>query len=311
MNRRIFLFLLSLTPLVLSALEEEELTWDEPLYTVQNFQSSLLDALSAKDWWAVADYASMISYNFPDSPFAPEAAFLMGQAFFHLEQFELANQNLSMYLHQAGGIKHFEEAIHYKFQIAEGYRNGVKRRPFDSHKMPRCLPAYEEALAIYDEVVTTLPHHEIAVQALLGKAHILAQFEDFKLSRETLHTLIRRFPKHDLAAEAYLEIGRTYLTECQVSSMDADLLDLAEVNLRKFRTAFPREKRIQEAEALFTEMQELFAKNLLEIGRFFEKTHKPAAAEIYYSKVVAQFPKSQAAFTARDQLATASATVVD
>ncbi len=302
MNRKIFFVVCLWSHISLFALEEEELTWDEPLYTVQNFHRYLQESLDAKDWWAVADYANIISYNFPDSPFAPEAAFLMGQAYFNLEQFELANEYFGVYLHQIGGVKHFEEAIQYKFQIAEGYRQGMKRRPFGSHKMPRILPAQEEAVAIYEEVITTLPHHEIAVQSLLGKAQLLAQLEDFKLSRDALQTLIRRFPKHDLAAEAYLEVSRTYLTECQVCSMDADLLELAEMNLKKFRQAFPREKRIQEAEAFFVQMQELFAKNLLDIGKFFDKTDKSVAAEIYYSKVVTKFPNSEAALFAREKL---------
>ena len=294
----------------LFALEEEELTWDEPAYTAQELHRSLQEALEKEDWWSVADFSGIISYNFPDSPFASEAAFLMGKSYFHLEQFELANDYFGIYLHQAGGVKHFEDAIQYKFQIAEGYRLGKKRRLFGSHKMPRILPSKEEAVEIYEEVITTLPHHEIAVKSLLGKAQLLAEFEDFKLSREALQTLIRRFPKHDLAAEAYLEMGRTYLTECQVSSMDADLLDLAEVNLRKFRQAFPREKRIQEAEALLIEMQELFAKNLLDIGKFFDKTHKPVAAKIYYSKVVAKFPNSEAALVAREKLVPASSLIL-
>lgn len=299
MQFRKFLFLFALP---LFALEEEELTWDEtPTYSVQDYNRFLQESLAAQEWWSVVDYAELISYNFPESPFASEAAFLIGKAYFNLGQLELANDQFSVYLNNLGGAKHFEEAIQLKFQIAEAFRTGVKKRLFGSHKMPAWLSAEEDAVKIYEEVITTLPHHDIAAKAMLGKAKILALIEDFKPSVETLQQLIRRFPKHELAAEAYLEIGRVYLEQCRVESLDSDLLDLAEVNLRRFKQAFPRESKIEEAEKLYFSMQELFARNILEIGEFFQKTHKPSAAQIYFSKVTGKFPKSEAAALVREK----------
>ena len=173
--------------------------------------------------------------------------------------------------------------------------------------MPAIVPAYEDALEIYDEVLTTLPHHEIAVRAFLGKAEIQAYLGDFQPSIETLQVLIRRFPKHDLAAESYLRINQTYLKQCTEESLNPDLLDLAEVNLRKFRLAFPRELRLAEAQGAFVKMQELFAENLLETGRFFLKRDHDDAGIIYFSKVIAKYPNSKAAVIARETLETLKA----
>ena len=164
------------------------------------------------------------------------------------------------------------------------------------------MPASDDALKIYDEVITTLPHHEISIRSLLGKAEIQAQNEDFKPSIETLQLLIRRFPKHDLAVEAFLQKGHVYLMQCEEGSCDPALLDLAEVSLRKFRQAFPREERIADAEKDFSNMEELFAEQLMETGRFFEKTKKTSAAILYYSKVFSQYPHTQAAAVAQAKL---------
>lgn len=286
----------------LFALEEEELTWENKGPSVQEFNHYLQEALANQDWWAVVDYTEIISYHFPTSPFARDCSFLMGEAFFKLNQLELANECFSAYLNHAASPKHFEEAIHYKFAIAEQFRNGVKKPLFGSHKMPKIVPAQEDAIAIYDEVIATLPHSDIAAQSLMGKAKIQAEFEDFKPSLETLDMLIRRFPKSELAAEAYLEKMRVYLGQCQGQNLDPDSLDLAEANLRKFRLAFPREFRVADAEKVLTEMEEVFANHLLEIGRFFEKTKKIPASKIYYNKVVAKYPTTEAAAKARDKL---------
>jgi outer membrane assembly lipoprotein YfiO len=297
------LLLLSLAAtLPLLALEEEDLTWEETGPTAQEYNTYLQQSIQEQNWWAVIDYADIISYNFPTSPFAQDAAFLMGEAYFKLGQLELANECLTAYLNRTTSPRRFEEAIQYKFNIAEQYKSGSKKPLFGSHKMPKIVPAKEDAMKIYDEVITTLPHSEFAAKSLMGKAKIQSEFEDFKPSLETLDLLIRRFPKHDLAAAAYLEKIQVYLMQCQGQNLDPDLLDLADVNLRKFRLAFPREPRIAEAEKSIAEMQEIFAANLLDTGRFFEKTKKFPASIIYYNKVIAKYPNTEAAADARQRL---------
>lgn len=278
--------------------EVEPLDWP----SVQEYYAYMQEAIDDEDWKAAIDYGQIVLYNFPDSPLVKEIPFYLGMAYYKLEQYELSNDTLSKYLRQATSPKHFEEAIETKFTIAEMYREGKKKRLFGSEKMPAIVPAREDALVIYDEVITTLPHHEITTKALLGKAEVQAYFEDFKPSIETLQFLIRRFPKHESAAEAYLRINKVYLQECKMNHLDLDLLDLAEVNLRKFRLAFPREARVGEAEKALTEMQEVFAVNLLETGEFFQRRKQPDAAIIYFSKIVAKYPKSQASLKAREKL---------
>lgn len=301
MVRKLFLFSL-LSALPLMALEEEELKWEDNAPSAQEFNSYLQEALASQNWWAVIDYADILSYNFPASPFAQDASFIIGEAYFKLGQLELANEYFTTYLNHSSAPRRLEEAISYKFTIAEQFRGGAKKPLFGSHKMPKIVPAQEDAIKIYDEVITTLPHSEIAVQSLMGKAKLQAELSDFKPSLETLDQLIRRFPKHELAAAAHLEKILVYLQQCQGKDLDPDLLDLAEVNLRKFRLAFPREPRLADAEGAIAKMQEIFAKNLLDTGKFFEKTKKIPASIIYYNKVVAKYPQTEAAGDAKARL---------
>ena len=292
-----FLFLLSL-----SALEEEELNWDDGGPSALEFNAQLQKAIDKGDWWAAIDYAEIISYHFPESPFAQDTAFLIGEAYYRMGQLELANERFTVYLNHSASPKHFDEAIHYKFTIAESFRQGVKKPLFGNHKMPKWESGEEVALTIYDDVIAALPHDDMAARALLGKAEIQMRFEDYKPSLETLDLLIRRFPKHDLAAQGFLEKSHAYLMQCRDKSLDPTLLDLAEVNIRKFRLAFPREERIAEAEKDFAEMQEIFAGQLMEIGRFFQKTKKTPASLIYYEKVLSKYPDTQAALEAKERL---------
>lgn len=288
--------------LPLFALEEEDLVWEDQTINAQELHRWVQNALEKEDWWAVVDYSDLLAYCFPSSPFSQETAFVIGEAFIKLDQLEVANRYFTQYLSRMNSPKHFEEAIQYKFWIAEQYFKGAKLRLFGSHKMPKWLSGKEEALLIYDEVVTAQPHSEIAAISLLHKAQLLEEQEDYKTSLETLDLLIRRFPKHDMAAEAFVEKNKIYLQQCKNEGLDPSLIDLALVNLDKFKQAFPREQRAATAEKSLIEIREIFAQNLLNTGKFFQKTKKYPASIIYYTKVIAKYPDSEAADVARQQL---------
>lgn len=298
----IAMFCCSLLSSPLRGQEQTPAPWESQVPSMMDLHAGLQLAMELQDWWSVVDYADAICRYYPDSPLSQEAGYQRGETYFKMGQYELANEAFSQYLNQPGSIKHFEEVIHYKFTIAELFRNGEKMHIFESHKMPKWAPSEEAAIALYDEVITTLPHDDIAAQSLSGKAKLQVVLEDFKEAIESYQALVRRFPKHDLAAQAYLEINQTYLQQCQREHLDLDLLDLAEMNFRKFQLAFPRESRLEAAEKALVEMRQIYANNLLETGRYYQKVKKTPAAIIYYRKVVAKYPHTKAAEQAQELL---------
>ncbi len=142
----------------------------------------------------------------------------------------------------------------------------------------------------------------MATQALFGKAKLLLKAEEYKSSVETYQILIRRFPKHPLAAESYIGVGEVYLTQAQAEYPDQDFLDLCEINLRKFKFNFPSDERVTVAENLLLQMKEVYASDLYETGRFYERTKKPHAAYIYYTRIVAKYPETKVSEVATRRL---------
>ncbi len=270
--------------------------------SVQEHYSFAMDAYEKKEWAELIRQMKIIINNFSSTPFAQEAYFYLGVAYFHGEDCELANKQLSTYLKKQMVPKHFDEAIEYKFAIAEKFHEGAKKHILGWEKLPRWQPAQEEALAIYEEVVMALPHHDLAARALFGKAKLLFSFNEFKLSIEAFQTLIRRFPKHSLSPESYLGIATVYLAQCQSEYPDPDFLDLAAINLRKFRQDFPGEERIALGEKMLLDMQEIYAKSLYETGKFFERTKKPNASAIYYNKIITKYPETRVAALSKKRL---------
>ena len=267
------------------------------------FQDIYKNANQKKQWIAVLKDSRKLISGFPDSPFVSEAYYFQGIAFFELGDFDFSNEAFSKYLRNETTPKYFEQSIEYKFKIAEKFYEGAKRHLLGLKKLPRVLPAKDEALDIYEEIITTLPRHDLTARSLFKKGMLLYEFSDYKLSIEAFQILIRRFPKHHLAPEGYIGIQKVYLKQSKQEFTDPDVLELAEINLERFKSSFPGEPRVEKVNKMLIEMKDYFAKNLFEIGSFYQRTKKDDAAAIYYAKILSKYPQSSYAEKAEKILA--------
>lgn len=271
-------------------------------HSVQEQFSLVIQSFEKEEWRHLEREALVLIRNFPDSPFARDTRYFLGVAYFKLSDYEMANIELTEYLTRQSTPKYFEQAIQYKFEIAEKFRDGARKHIMGFRTLPQWVPAGSESIAIYDEVISALPHHELAAQSLFGKAQVLAKNEDFRASIEAYQTLIRRFPKHPLSVESYIGIGQIYLAQSQSEYPDPDFLDLAELNLRKFRESFPGEEKIKLAKYHYIQMQDHYASTLFQTARFYERTSKWGAAKIYYVKILKTYPDSFVASKSKERL---------
>jgi tetratricopeptide (TPR) repeat protein len=270
--------------------------------SVQEHYSLARDAFERNDWRELVKQARIVARNFPSTPFALDSYFYLGVAYYHLQEFDFSNENLTLYLKKENSPKFFEEAVYHKFLIAEAFAGGAKKRLLGQEDLPKWLSAKGDAVSLYDEVVAALPQHDLAVKALFGKAAVLFYQEDFKGSIETYQTLIRRFHKHPLARDSYVAITKVYRVQADKEYADPDYLDLAEINIKKFKVEFPRDPKIAEAESLFAQMLEVYAEDLYVTAQFYERTKKPKASIIYYSKIVSKYPQTEIAERSQKRL---------
>lgn len=263
--------------------------------SAQDHHSNVLELYQSKNWKALEKESLIVLKNFAPSPFARDATYFLGVAYFYQDDFEMANYQFTDYLTSQSTPKYFEEAIQYKFEIAEQFRGGARKHLMGFKSMPKWLGASSEAISIYDEVISALPHHNLAAHSYFGKAQVYVKKEDWRSSIESYQTLIRRFPKHPLAVESFIGIGEVHLKQSQSQYPDPDYLDLAELNLRKFRSSFPNEEKLSVAEKNYAHMRDQYALDLFETARFYERTNKWGAAKIYYTKIVNKYPHSYVA----------------
>ncbi len=278
------------------------LLYASPKESVQNFFDKTISAYQKEQWDQVIESANKIVKEHKSSTLAKEVFFYLGVAHFHTGDYDLANRYLSKYLKKSPSPKFFEQVMQYKLEIAEEFRHGAKKHIFSWEKSPTWTPAREDAFEIYDEIIHTIPHGDLAAKALFGKALLQGYYKDYKESIDTLQTLIRKFPSHELVPDAYLEIQYLFLDLCEQENLDPNILDHAYVNFRRFKESFPGEDRISVAEEILQSIKEAFAHNFYETGLFYERTHKQEAAIIYYAKIISKFPDTETARKAQKRL---------
>lgn len=278
--------------LVDGSLVESEILATLPL---QDHFDMGMEALQYCDWREAALQFRIVTFNFPNTPLGQDAFYYLGVADFNLEEYDGANEAFSQYLKCHSNPEFFEEAVTYKFAIANKFKDGARKRFFGWKRMPKWAPASSLSVQIYDEVIAAMPCHEMAAQALFAKAGYLREQRSYRQSVEVYQQLIRRFPKNEMAPQSYLAISQVYVEQSKCEAQNSDLLAFAQINLRRFQQDFPREERIVEVESNLMEMKEIYAHALFHTGMFYERKKRPSASVIYYSNAVKQFPETRIA----------------
>ena len=281
----IFLFLFSFTALFAGT--KVDLCERRPLPELKNHASCMME--QCKWELAAASLQKLIRW-YPGTPDAIYSHYLLGDCYWHLRDYDLANRAFSRYLEEDNSGRCFEKVVCYKFAIAEAFRKGECCHLFGARNLPKWLSADCEALEIYDEIIAIVPGQELAVRSLWGKGCILLKDCRYNESREAYQSLIMAFPRNPLAIESYLMIAKSYLFESRKEPNNSDLLSHAMINIKKFKQAFPGESRIKIAEKMYCQMEEFFAGSIYEIAKFYERTCEPQAAIIYYRSIVKNYP---------------------
>ena len=271
--------------------------------SLQEYYSRILDAYNDKKWDELLYYSEIVSKNYSQNKIVSESLFYLGVASFYHKNYVKANHILSDYLQKQLTPKFFEQAINYKFMIAEEFSNNTRKHMFNSRFLPRWVSAKEDAKNLYDEVISSLPHHPLAAKSYFSKGKILLAEKEYTDSIEVFRSLIRRFPKNELAIDSYLEIGKCYLSQISPKQQNIDIIDLAKLNIEQFKKSFPQANdKLKQAEQMLFKMNDVYATSLFNIGAFYERTKKDYAAKVYFAKILKSYPNTKVAKKAHEKL---------
>lgn len=285
-----YLFALLGVCLSLFATEEEEF-------------SDLKAEYHNKEWNKVINQSSQMLTAYPESVFIKEIYFFRAIAYYHKDDPDVANQYLTKFIEMGGSARYMEEALKYKYFIAEKFENGYYGHLFGVSALPRLESMWEMAYQLYDEVIVTLPRNELAAKALFRKAAMYLVDDQFEESIESLNSLIRRFPRSPLAQEAYLQIGKVYKRQVKVLYLDPRCYELAVLNKKKFDMQYPSSKYKLEMEEILNDITDCFAEDIYKSAMYFEKKSHKESAAMYLRSLIQKYPTSKFAILATQKIA--------
>ncbi len=254
------------------------------------------------EWRNASREFEKIIYFFPDSETAANVYFYLGVCFYERKEYDFANEAFTSHLKASAQPVYFEDALQYKFAIAEHFRVGQKRRPLLFPYFPKFWCGKSLALAIYDDIVLALPNHDLAVDALFCKAQLLDSLGEYRESIDAYQVLIRRFPRHQIVPQCYVNMAEIYCKLSLVEFQNPDILALAQLNAQRFSIDYPRDDRLDVAFGYVEKIKELYARGLCDLGLFYERTGHSDASAIYYQSSIEEFPDTEVAKFCRYRL---------
>lgn len=277
-------------------------TKDIATMSMQEHYSAGLEAYKNEDWRETAAQFRIVTSAFPDTQFAHDCHFYLAVAYYRLDEFEWANTEATAYLRAQNNPKHYESAMRLKYCCAEAFRLGAHRRILGSAQLPKWVSGRHLATEIYDDVIMGLPSHPLGAKALFGKGQLLGSLQNYREAVEAYQALTRRFPKHELAPDAYVAASNLYLEQAIAQFQNPDLMSLAEINAGKFESAFPGDERLEVVYGDVAKIKEGYARGIYDTGRFYEKVKKPEAALLYYRNAAKRYPETEVASECKDRL---------
>ena len=254
--------------------------------------ANMVKCYKMKSFNDASKFAKLILESEAKEPYEGDVHFYVGASSFEMNELELANEHLSLFLEKWATTKFFKKAVELKYKIARKYQSGFKKHVMGYQSLPKLESGYEDALLLYDEVIGLLPRDELAAKSMFYKAQLKIDDAKFNDSVQIFETLIQHFPQHELASKSYLMIANVRMMQCSKKSLGQNYLDLSQKNLREFEHHFKNDKRVDEARAIFIKMQNLFAQDLYNSAKYFEKKKNFRGALLFYQSILQKFPDS-------------------
>ena len=239
--------------------------------------------------------------DFPQSDYAPEATYVLAQAY---EKRDRAQQAFATYgdlLTKYPKYGNFNLALERQFDIATQFYNG---KWFRLWNVVPALPSKERTIGLYEQIVKVAPYHEIGAKAQMQIAATREVQKDYPAAVKTfLSAADRYYDRPEIAADALYRAGIALEKQAKKAEYDQGAAGNAIDIFTDFIALYPDDKRVPEAQRVIDALRTEQARGSLQIAQYYDKKRRIAAALIYYNEVIVKDPNSGYADEAKERIA--------
>jgi outer membrane protein assembly factor BamD (BamD/ComL family) len=193
----------------------------------------------------------------------------------------------------------YNRVLDIEYEIAERHFAGKKGSFLFINYSTR-----EKAREIYDHIMVAAPYSRVAPKAAYRSATMAYDDKDYELAIEKYAVMISTYPRHELAAEARMDLALTLVEYAKLADGDGLLINRANIEIKRFLTLHPEHPRVEEALALQALSLDIEASRLTKLGEFYQRSahERLPASERYLRQVVGDYAETPSAKRANQLL---------
>ncbi|MGN6370921.1 MAG: outer membrane protein assembly factor BamD [Phycisphaerae bacterium] len=185
-----------------------------------------------------------------------------------------------------------------EYNIADAFLNGYKRKFLGIH----LLPVTEDALELLDRIQDRQRGSAIAEQAGMRIVDYYFAAGKFQEAYDACSDFLKRYPYSQYVRKAEIRRAQAALGNFHGVLFDFTPLYDARERLAAISDAYPQTAEQVQVPAIDDRIYQLEGKKELEIARYYWRAGRKHAAAYYYKRVMANWPDTAAATSARAEL---------
>ncbi|MCB1125301.1 MAG: outer membrane protein assembly factor BamD [Verrucomicrobiae bacterium] len=245
--------------------------------------------------------AKRVVSRWPNSDFAPDAQYLVGQSYELRTRDERAFKEYQKLVERYPKYDQFDTVLVHQFEIANRFLAGQKFRLWGLIRLYRSM---EKTAEMYSKIIRNGQYSRIAPQAQLNIGVAREKQKDYYLAVRAYEKAADLYADNPvMAPEALYRAGMAWYKQAKTSEYDQSAAGSAIDTFTDFIILYPADPRVPELRDYIASMKEEQARGALRIARYYDKRHKLDGAKVYYNEVLRLDSTSEYAETARQRLA--------
>lgn len=196
----------------------------------------------------------------------------------------------------------FDEILEREFKIGNLFLAGERQKIW----IIKTFPSWDRTVEIYEGMIRSGPQSKWAPQAQFNIGLAREKQKSYEEAVLAYQKVIERYPDSEQVETAYHQIGVAHQKASNKAEYDASAADKAVEAYQEYLARYPKGVHAADADKSITKLQNEQARGMYQIAHFYEKSHRPKAAMIYYNDLISRFPSSKYTDIAKRRVAQAT-----
>lgn len=240
---------------------------------------------------ALKTAAEKLKKDFPQIAGPDMDAFIEAEILFSKGKFSKAIRRCDKFLTEYPESRLYEAVIDREFTIATAFLAGQKIRVFKIFK----IRGYAEGAKIMEKISDRAGLAPVSLKASLA---IVKSYEERKKFDEAYHKwseIQSRWPTGRPGRDALLGMARCKHAAYKGPRYDSSDIVSAKSYYQNYRLRYPEHAAEIEVDKIIEQIEEQLAYKQFEVGKYYQQTQSPQAANLYYQMVTDNWPGTVAA----------------